>query len=60
MITKRYIRLLEAKEKIIEKINKAKERGDQSEVDRLEEGELPMILSDIEEEEFNMSGTLED
>lgn len=57
MITKRYVWLIEAKEKIIEKINEAKERGDQAEVDRLEEGELDMILSDIEEEDFNMSGT---
>lgn len=59
MITKRYVRLLEAKEKVIEKINEAKERGDQAEVDRLEEDELHMILSDIEEENFNMTGKFE-
>ena len=59
MVTKRYVRLLEAKEKIIEKINEAKERGDQAEVGRLEEGELRMILSDIEEENFKMTGKFE-
>jgi hypothetical protein len=58
MVTKRYLRLLEAKEKVIEKINEAKERGDQAEVDKLEEGELSMILSDIEEN-FNMTGKYE-
>ncbi len=57
MITKRYVRLIEAKEKIIEKINEAKERGDQAEAERLEEGELSIILSNLEEAEREMSPT---
>jgi len=48
---KRYTRLLEAKEDIIRRINEAKERDDQVEAERLEEGELSMILYDLEEEE---------
>jgi len=57
MITKRYVRLIEAKEKLIEKINEAKERSDQAEAERLEEDELFMILPDLEEEERIMSPT---
>ncbi len=57
MITKRYIRLIEAKEKVIEKINEAKEHGDQAEAERLEEDELSVILFDLEEAEREMSPT---
>ncbi len=57
MITKRYVQLIEAKEKLIEKINEAKECGDQAEAERLEEDELFMTLSDLEEEERRMSPT---
>lgn len=56
MITKKYVRLIDTKEEIINKINEAKERNDQAEVCRLEENELHMILSDIEEEDFKMTG----
>ena len=56
MITKRYVRLIEAKEKLIEKINEAKERGDQAEADRLKEEEF-ILLSELEEEEREMSPT---
>ncbi len=56
MVTKRYVRLIEVKEKLIEKVNEAKERGEQQEVERLEE-ELFMINSSLEEEEREMSPT---
>ncbi len=57
MEMKRYVRLLEAKEDIVRRINEAKERGDQTEADRLEENELSMILDDLEEAEREMSPT---
>ena len=57
MKMKRYVRLLEAKEDIVRRINEAKERGDQTEADRLKENELSMILDDLEEAEREMSPT---
>lgn len=53
----RYNRLLEQKENIVRRINEAKERGDQSEADKLNENELLIIQSQLEEAEREMSPT---
>jgi len=53
----RYIRLLDKKADIIRRINEAKERGDQTEVEKLEETELYMLECDLEEIERQMSPT---
>ena len=53
----RYNKLLEEKEKVVRRINEAKERGDQAEADKLEEGELFILLSELEEVEREMSPT---
>ena len=52
----RYNKLLEEKEKVVRRINEAKERGDQAEADELEE-ELFILLSELEEVERKMSPT---
>jgi len=56
MITKRYVRLTEAKEKLIGLLNDAKERGNQAgaEIERIE-NELFTLSSLLEEEERRMS-----
>lgn len=56
-VTERYVRLLEKKEGIVRRINEAKERGDQGEVDRLKENELLMIDDQLEQLEREMSPT---
>jgi len=53
----RYARLLEEKEGIVRRINEAKERGDHSEADKLEENELLMIDDQLEQLEREMSPT---
>ena len=53
----RYARLLEEKEGIVRRINEAKERGDHSEADKLEENELLMIADQLEQLEREMSPT---
>ena len=53
----RYDRLLEEKEGIVRRINEAKERGDHSEADKLEENELLMIDDQLEQLEREMSPT---
>lgn len=57
-ITERYVRLLEEKEGIVRRINEAKERGDHSEAEKLEENnELLMIDDQLEQLEREMSPT---
>lgn len=53
----RYSKLLEKKEDVVRRINEAEERGDQAEADRLEEEELFILLSELEEVEREMSPT---
>ena len=53
----RYTRMLEEKEGIVRRINEAKERGDHSEADKLEENELLMIDDQLEQLEREMSPT---
>ena len=53
----RYTRMLEEKEDIVRRINEAKERGDHSEADKLEEDELSVINCHLDELEREMSPT---